>query len=86
MIPYNNAVQFDEKSSIFGNFLIEYNDIIYKLHINPKYLFSVPNAFISYKNGEYCRFKKLFRIRQNMLFKVIQDIANHNSRIGTICF
>ena len=86
LFPYNNAVQFDEKSSIFGNFLIEYNDIIYKLHINPKYLFSVPNAFISYKNGEYCRFKKLFRIRQNMLFKVIQDIANHNSRIGTICF
>lgn len=86
LFPYNNAVQFDEKSSIFGNFLIEYNDIIYKLHINPKYLFSVPNVFISYKNGEYCRFKKLFRIRQNMLFKVIQDIANHNSRIGTICF
>lgn len=87
LCPVIENIKYENNGNVFGNFYITVNNKKYFICISANYLFSVPNKFIAFKDkNENCRFKKLFRIRKNILNRITQDIANHNSRIGTILF
>lgn len=86
---YDSEISKNKKvqESILNPLLIELEGELYYLFIDVNYIFSLSSEFIKSKNflGQE-RLAKLFRLRESYLQHWVQQVANHNSRIGTISF
>lgn len=84
--PYKEELINSNSPSIIGKKVFNINENDFTFFINSHYIFTIPDKIIMDVSEETNKkhLSKIFRVRESLLLPWIRDIANQNSRIGTI--
>lgn len=84
--PYKEELINSDSPSIIGKKIFNIKDSDFTFFINSNYIFTIPDKIIIEVSEETNEknLSKIFRIRESLLLPLIREIANQNSRIGTI--